>query len=255
VRALLAVVALSAGCDQLFQINQIGFDAGAGAHDGATEQTDAPIPTDPTLLGYGQQAYSDTMPYSTVNVTLAGHYDAGTLVVVAICEGSTSTGQTVIDGGATKYMEAVTAEGMVASPVLTAQLYYGILAAPAQQPMIQVEFTDAVFDPDVRVAAYANLATLATFESASATSGMATTSVTTVTQVPAAPTLLVAATCVGQETTAIDGFTIRTVTTPNGDALADTVTRSIGVATTTAHQNSPSGMILQVAAFQGIPAR
>jgi len=245
---------LLVGCDQLFQIDHLEIGDGGAPQDSAGGSADA-APTDPTLLGYGQQAYSDNSPYSTVSVTLDGQYALGTLVVVAVCEASTSTGETVSDGGGTKYMEAVTAAGMVASPVLTARLYYGILAASVQQPKIQVDFTDAVFDPDVRVAAYTNIAAFTTFEAASATSGMATAAVTTVTQVADAPTLLVAATCVGDQTTGIDGFTIRTVTTPNGDALADTVTRTIGVASTTAHQNSTSGMILQVAAFKGSAAR
>jgi hypothetical protein len=123
--------------------------------------------------------------------------------------------------------------------------------------VIDVEFGAGVLDPDVRVAAYAKISSTMPFESAAVMGSASASALTTATQIGAPPTLLVATTCVANnnKTIAIDGFVTRGITQPNGDALADTVSRDIGAATATARQSAMSSLIVQLAAFQGVPAR
>ena len=245
-RALIAIAALSTGCDQLFQLDSIEIVD-------APPKPDANLTDPPRLVSVGFTNAGDGPLMTDVTVTM-DPVQAGHLLVVAVCEIPNDPLGSVTDDLHTKYTHA-SADAASGSPSLAAQLYYGIVDNSGA-PTIDVHFTGpGASSIDVRAAEYANIDSSAPLEDASGKSMINTMSLATSVVVDAVPALLVAATCVGDASTGVDGFDTRIVTMPNGDLFADTVTQTIGAAVATAHQGGASGMIVQLAAFRGSAAR
>ena len=246
-RALIALAVLSSGCDQLFQVDEIQIiDAPPGA--------DANITDPPKFVSSGFRNFPDGELMTEVTVTMA-RVQAGHLLVVAVCEVPNDPIGGVTDNFTSNYVHAVSADSAVASPSLAAQLFYGI-AGGSGPAAITVHFpTIGANSVDVRVGEYANIDPVAPFDDASGKSMLDATSVTTSVVVHAAPALLVATTCVGDQSTGVDGFDTRVFTDPNGDLLADAIGATASTEIAVGHEMSASGMIVQLAAFRGSAAR
>lgn len=246
-RALIALAVLSSGCDQLFQVDEIPIiDARPGA--------DANITDPPKFVSSGFMNFPDGALMTDVTVTMAQVHE-GNLLVVAICEIPNDPIGGVTDNFTSTYVHAVSADSAVASPSLAAQLFYGI-AGGSGPAAITVHFpTIGANSIDVRVGEYTNIDPGAPFEGASGQSMLDATSVTTSVMVHAAPALLVAATCVGDQSTGVDGYATRVFTDPNGDLLADSISTTVSTEIAVGREQSASGMIVQVAAFRGSAAR
>jgi hypothetical protein len=234
---------LSTGCDQLFQVDQIEIvDSG---------RVDPPKLVVGNFIAHGD----DGTLYPSILVPLAAPLAKGDLVVVAVCEIPSSPIVNVSDTVVTSYVHA-SADSATALPLLAAQLYYAVMPGAVTQPQIDVEFASlGTRSPDVRVAAYTNMDPGTPYENAIGESAESADSLSASVAVSAAPALLVAATCVGDRSTKVDGFVTRFVTEPNGDILADKVAEASGTVTATAHQGAASGLIVQLAAFRGGAAR
>jgi hypothetical protein len=188
-----------------------------------------------------------------VSVTMA-EVQAGDLLVVAVCEVPNDPIQSVSDDLHTVYVHA-SADAAIATPTLAAQLFYGLAGGSGSATIIASFKGIGATNIDVRVAEYANIDPVSPFDDASGKSALATTSVATSVVVHAVPALLVAATCVGDVSTGVDGFDTRILTSPNGDLLADSISSTVSDEIATAHQASASGAIVQLAAFYGSAAR
>jgi hypothetical protein len=254
-RALIAMAVLASGCDFLFRIDAIEIHDSGPADTHLGSGSDAATGSDnPTFEAGGWTAYpGDGTLYSTIPVALDGPVDRNALVVVAVCNIPSASSITVSDSVAGVYAHATIADAVIAQPPLVASIYYAIAPMPTNALEVDVAFgSPGVESPDVRVAAYTNIAEFAPFETATTSSMADVDSLAATVLVTAVPTLLVAATCVGGQTTVIDGFTIREFSTPNGDALGDSLSDSVSDEIATAHQMPADGMIVQLAAFHGI---
>jgi hypothetical protein len=243
-RALIAMVVLLGGCDFLFRIDTIEI------HDGATVVGNGT----PKFEAAGWTAYpGDGTLHSSVEVALDGAVDSNALLVVALCSFPTAASIEITDSVGSTYTRATMADGVLAQPALAASLYYAVAPMPTGALVVHVAFSGTGAEsPDVRVTAYANVSPIAPFEVAASHSMVDVDVLDTSVTVSSVPTLLVAATCVGGQTTAIDGFQIRAFSAPNGDALGDSLSDTVSDEIATAHQNPADGMIVQLAAFHGI---
>jgi hypothetical protein len=246
-RALIAMAVLLSGCDFLFRIDEIEIHDGGpdGAHTGSGN---------PTFETSGWTAHpGDGTLYTSIPVALDSPIDRDALVVVAVCNSPSSVTITVTDSVASAYTHAASADAVIAQPPLVATLYYAVAPMPTAALEVDVAFSGlGVESPDVRVAAYTNVAPLASFEAATSNSMADVDTLATSVAVSRVPALLLAATCVGAQTTVIDGFQIRAFSAPNGDALADALSDSVSTEIAVAHQSAADGLIVQLAAFRGI---
>ncbi|HET9988046.1 MAG TPA: hypothetical protein VFQ65_05995, partial [Kofleriaceae bacterium] len=239
----LAVAVSSSGCDQLFQVDPIDIVDAPPAAD--ANNTDPPA-----FVSSGFMNFGDGQLMTDVTVTMA-RVEAGHLLVVAVCEIPNDPIGNVTDNFQTHYTHAASADSAAASPTLAAQLFYGI-AAGTGPAAIAVHFTGiGASSIDVRAAEYKNVDPGAPFDAASGESGLDTTSVTASVVVHAAPALLVATTCVGDQSTGVDGFATRILTNPNGDLLADAIGTTASTEIAVGREGGASGMIVQLAAFRG----
>ena len=241
---------LASGCDFLFRIDEISITDGG--------PVDTPVGSgNPTFEAAGWTAHpGNGTLYTTIPVLLDAPIERNALVVVALCNYPSAASIDVSDSVTSVYTHAASADGVVAQPALVATLYYAI--APMSTDALEVDVTfgaPGVESPDVRVAAFTNVAQLAPLEMATSNSMASVDTLEASVTINAVPTLLVAATCVGAQTTVIDGFQIRAFSAPNGDALADAPSDSVSDEIAVAHQSGPDGMIVQLAAFRGIQAR
>jgi len=243
---------LAGGCDFVFRLDTIEIHDGgpvditAGSGDGI-----------PAYEASGWTAYpGDGTLHTSVEVALDGPTDRGALVVVALCDFPSSASIAVSDTVATAYTHIATADAALAQPALTAKLYYGITPEATSAPVVDVAFGGAgVESPDVRVAVYKNVAPVAPLATATGTSATDVDTLQATVQVSVVPMLLVAATCVGAQSTSVEGFKLRALSQPNGDLLADAISDSVSDEIATAHQSAVDGMIVQLAAFRGAAAR
>jgi hypothetical protein len=243
-RALIAMVALVSGCDFLFRIDEIEIPI----------SPDANVTDPPMFVSSGFKNFPDGELMTDVTVTM-DEVHAGHLIVVAVCEIPNDPIGVVTDNFQTPYARVAAADSAVASPSLSAQLFYGI-AGGTGPVAIDVHFAGiGASSIDVRTAEYMYIDPAAPFEEGTGKSMLDTTSVTTSVIVSAAPALLVAATCVGDQSTGVDGFETRVFTNPNGDLLADSIGTTKSTEIAVGHQEVASGMIVQLAAFRGSSAR
>lgn len=245
---------LASGCDFVFRLDTIEI------HDGGPADTHADGGSGdaaPAFEAGGWIAHpGDGTLYNSVAVTLDRPTERGDVVVVALCAFPTASPITVSDALSTAYTHVAVADAASAQPQLAAKLYYGVAPEAAAALEVDLAFGGAgVESPDVRVAAYRNLAQAAPLATATGVGAENVDTLQATVMVSAVPTLLVAATCVGAETTSVEGFQVRALSQPNGDLLADSISDSVSDEIATAHQSSATGMIVQLAAFRGASAR
>lgn len=240
---------LAGGCDFVFRLDTIEI------HDGGP--VDIRNAGMPAFEAGGWTAHAgDGTLYNSIAVTLDRPTARGDLVVVALCDFPGASSITVSDSLATPYTHIAVADSLIAQPALEAKLYYGV--APEAAPALEVEVAfggPGAESPDVRVAAYSNVDQTAPLEMAKGLGAPDVDTLQATVMVSVVPTLLVAATCVGAQSTGVDGFVVRGLSQPNGDLLADSISDSVSDEIATAHQNPASGMIVQLAAFRGAAAR
>lgn len=238
---------LLGACDFVFRIDEIAIDDGPAVVDDGN----------PKFEAGGWTAFEGNgILHNSVEVALDGQVERNSLIVVAVCSFPSAAAITISDSVSSTYTHAPMADGVLAQPALVASLYYAVAPQPTGALVVLAAFSGAgVESPDVRVAAYRNTAQLAPLEVAASNSMANVDTLDTSVTVSAVPALLVASTCVGGQTQAIDGYQIRALSAPNGDVLGDALGGTLSDEIAVAHQMPADGLIVQLAAFHGIPAR
>jgi hypothetical protein len=236
------LLASLAGCDRVFGLHSVSLVDGA---------VDAPpdVAIDaaagyPAFVRSDHTNYADGVKRPAVTASIS-EVDEGDLMVVAVCSSNDKPISMVSDDNGTVYMPTT----LAMTSHLEANLYYARITAKAATFNIHVTFEGVIQNPDIRLAEYRNLTPQAPLTT-SAVVENGTTLTTGPLDVTATPSLVIAATCVGNYTTSIEGYTQRVFTSPNGDVLSDLLAAQPGsysaVTTTTA-----GAIIVNLVAFTG----
>jgi len=215
----------------------------------ASAITDSTVQTAP--ISYVQGAYAvPQTPQPSVSVSFTGAQAAGNLNVIAIgWTDSTSQVVSVTDARGNTYTPALAPTVLPGSR--SHVIYYAQNIVAATTNSVTVTFNTAVTYPDVRIAEYRGLSTLAALDAANGASGTGTTSNSGSVTTTTASTLLVAANVVQSITmNAGAGYTSRTITSPNGNILEDSVVTATGNYSATASTGG-GGWVMQIVAFRG----
>jgi hypothetical protein len=201
---------------------------------------------------YVQQGYATPQaPQSLVSATYRDDETAGDTNIIAIgWNDTTSAIASVTDTAGNVYQPAIpTFRGNG----LSQAIYYAanIAAAPAGGNAVSVTFSQPAAFVDLRITEYSGLRTSAPFDVGSSASGSGATASSGALTTAGPSELLFAAGMTGTTFTAAGpGFTIRVVTAPDGDLVADAPATTAGSYTATASLGSGT-WLLQLVAFTG----
>jgi hypothetical protein len=184
-----------------------------------------------------------------VAVTYTEAQTAGNTNVLAIGWNDTSASITSIaDSAGNVYQPAV---ATFRGNGLSQAIYYApnIQAAPPAGNQVSVTFDQPAVYVDVRIAEYSGLAPTGSLQAGASASGTGAGASSGALTTTAPSALLFAAGMTGTVFTAPGpGFTVRVVTAPDGDIVADAVATAAGSYTATASLNGGT-WLLQLAAF------
>jgi YD repeat-containing protein len=192
-------------------------------------------------------------PQSTVSVAYTGAQAAGDLNVVVVGWNDTTASITAVtDSRGNPYQLAVGPTKY--SGLISQSIYYApnIVSAAAGANTITVTFSTAAHFPDIRIAEYSGLAAANTFDVGTAAIGSGTTANSGLATTTGGTDLLVSAdmTTTGTANNGT-GYTLRVLTSPDGDVVQDT-TASAGNYQATATITPSGTWIMQLAAFKGV---
>jgi hypothetical protein len=193
-------------------------------------------------------------PQSTVSVNLAKAQTAGNLNVVVVgWNDTTSAVASVTDSRGNVYNRVV--GPTIVGGALSQSIYYAknIVGAGAGANTVTVKFNAAARYVDMRVVEYSGLDPLNPVDAVAAASGSGTTANSGVANVTHAPALLFAANTVTSYTQgAGSGFTLRLITSPDGDVIQDRMVTTAGAYNATAPMSS-GAWVMQLVAFKAAP--
>jgi hypothetical protein len=234
VRELVALIALSGGCDAVFGLDSVNPRNGV-----------------PVFVHAAGEALSGSQsPVQTLDVRL-DDATQGDLIVVAICQEARNGATGVSDDAQTPYTDLPIG---AATMGLESYVYWSRVTTTRSPFTVHVTFAaEGGYSPDVRVAEYANIAELVPVENAGVQEADTVASIGLMIDVPVVPALVFASSCVGTAATNVTGFTTRVFTSPNSDLIADQIVTTTGPFAVTAGQTGVSGLILQLVAFAGGP--
>jgi hypothetical protein len=234
VRGLVALIALSGGCDSVWGLDSV-----------------SPKPGVPAFVHAAGVAHgAQDPPQQTIEVPLVDVTE-GDLVVVAICQLARNGATGVSDDEQTPYTELPIG---AATMGLQSSVYWSTVSKTRSPFRLRVSFpAEGGYSPDVRVAEYANIAALSPVENAGVQEDDPADTVSLMIDVPVVPAFVFASSCVGTGAMDLKGFTTRVFTSPNSDLIADQIVTTAGPLAVTAGQTGASGLILQLVAFAGGP--
>jgi hypothetical protein len=221
--------------------NVSAASASATATTSATGDAGAP----PALEMFQQNYAVPQSPMTAVSVPYSKAQQAGDLNIVVVgWNGATETIQSVVDTNQNTYSVAAP---VVRSPHFSQAIYFAPHVASGSST-VTVTFSSAASSPDVRIVEYSGAsATVSLLQSASA-NGTGAASAGPVATDGAGEFVFAAGTTLEQFTGAGAGFTLRTITQPDGDIIEDMFPPQPGSYVATAIGGQPE-WVMQVVSF------
>jgi chitodextrinase len=209
--------------------------------------TGAATVTNPTFVQLNSttpQTAQTSVPVAFTQAQTAGNLN----IVVVGFYSSTGTVSSVTDSAGNTY---VLAAPLTRQNATSQAIYYAknIKAAAAGTNTVTVTFSVSVPYPDIRIAEYAGLDTVSPFDATSSGAGFPTTATSgNVTTTKPVELLFGAGDTAGMFSAAGSGYTLRVITTPDGDIVEDRVVTSTGTYAATATNSSDE--VMQIVAFK-----
>jgi hypothetical protein len=212
-----------------------------------------PPPPPPPQPKFVQQNFATPQsPQSQVAVSYPNPQTAGDANILAIGWNDVTAGiQTVADSAGNVYQIA---DATFRGNGMSQAIYYAT-NIPAGSNTVTVTFTQPAAFVDLRVSEYSGLATAGVFDAGTSATGIGTGADSGPLTITSTNELLFGAGMTADTYTGPGaGFTLRVITSPDGDILEDQIAAAAGNFDATASLNSSTAWLMQLAAFKAAPA-